>query len=92
MNQKNEAADEAEQEQPFVSHLVELRDRLLHIVAAIGLVFLCLVYFSNDIYTFIAAPTRNDNWSYQTPSIQTCRCQEESQITACKTRSRLVAW
>ena len=56
MNQKNQTADEAEQEQPFVSHLVELRDRLLRMVVAIGLVFLCLVYFSNDIYTFVAAP------------------------------------
>jgi sec-independent protein translocase protein TatC len=56
MSQKNQTGDKVEQEQPFVSHLVELRDRLLRMVAAIGLVFLCLVYFSNDIYTFVAAP------------------------------------
>ncbi len=56
MNENNQTVDAAEQEQPFVSHLVELRDRLLRMVVAVGLVFLCLVYFSNDIYTFVAAP------------------------------------
>lgn len=56
MNQKNQTVDAAEQEQPFISHLVELRDRLLRMVAAIGMVFLGLIYFSNDIYTFVASP------------------------------------
>mgnify|MGYP001073358183 CR=1 FL=1 len=45
-------------EQPFMSHLVELRDRLLHMVIAILLVFLVLFPFANEVYTFIAEPIR----------------------------------
>ncbi|MEA1048884.1 twin-arginine translocase subunit TatC [Lamprobacter modestohalophilus] len=45
-------------EQPFISHLVELRDRLIRMVIAILLVFLVLFPFANDIYTFIAEPIR----------------------------------
>jgi sec-independent protein translocase protein TatC len=45
-------------EQPFMSHLVELRDRLLRMVIAIVLVFLVLFPFANEIYTFIAEPIR----------------------------------
>ncbi|PCS21117.1 twin-arginine translocase subunit TatC [Candidatus Enterovibrio escicola] len=42
--------------QPLINHLAEVRDRLLRVLVAIFFVFICLVYFSNDIYTFIAAP------------------------------------
>jgi len=42
--------------QPFVSHLLELRDRLLRVVMVVLLLFLGLFYFSNDIYTFVAEP------------------------------------
>jgi sec-independent protein translocase protein TatC len=45
-------------EQPFMSHLVELRDRLLRMVIAIVLVFLVLFPFANDLYTFVAEPIR----------------------------------
>ncbi|WP_407331840.1 Sec-independent protein translocase subunit TatC [Enterovibrio sp. 27052020O] len=45
-----------EDTQPLISHLVELRDRLLRALMAVLVVFLCLVYFANDIYTFVAAP------------------------------------
>ncbi len=45
-------------EQPFMSHLVELRDRLLRMVLAIAIAFLFLFPFANDIYTFIAEPIR----------------------------------
>jgi sec-independent protein translocase protein TatC len=45
-----------EQTQPLISHLLELRNRLLHSVAAVVAIFLCLVYFSNHIYEFIANP------------------------------------
>jgi len=45
-------------EQPFMSHLVELRDRLLRMVIAIVVVFLVLFPFANDIYSFIAEPIR----------------------------------
>ncbi|MBP9604213.1 MAG: twin-arginine translocase subunit TatC [Chromatiaceae bacterium] len=45
-------------EQPFMSHLVELRDRLLHMVMAIGIALVVLFPFANEIYTFIAEPIR----------------------------------
>ncbi|ATG75437.1 twin-arginine translocase subunit TatC [Zobellella denitrificans] len=43
-------------QQPLISHLVELRSRLLRAFAAILVVFLALVYFANDIYTILAEP------------------------------------
>ena len=41
---------------PLISHLLELRDRLLRIVAVVIVVFLSLVYFANDIYHYLAIP------------------------------------
>ena len=43
-------------EQPFVTHLVELRDRLLRCVLVVIVLFLALISFSNDLYTFLAEP------------------------------------
>ena len=43
-------------EQPLISHLVELRTRLLRSISAILVVFLGLIYFSNNIYDFVAQP------------------------------------
>ncbi|HHQ4442342.1 twin-arginine translocase subunit TatC [Aeromonas veronii] len=43
-------------EQPLISHLVELRTRLLRSISAILVVFLALIYFSNNIYDFVAQP------------------------------------
>jgi sec-independent protein translocase protein TatC len=43
-------------EQPFLSHLVELRDRLMRMVLAVLVIFLCLFPFGNDIYVFVADP------------------------------------
>lgn len=45
-----------EQSQPLLSHLIELRNRLLRCFFCVALVFAVLVYFSNDIYHFIAEP------------------------------------
>ncbi|MGR8942437.1 MAG: twin-arginine translocase subunit TatC [Gammaproteobacteria bacterium] len=47
--------DEA-QEMPFISHLIELRDRLLRAVICVLLVFLSLAYYANDIYAILAGP------------------------------------
>ncbi len=44
------------EEQSFVSHLLELRDRLLKMVLAIGLLFICLFPFSEHIYSWLAQP------------------------------------
>ncbi len=48
--------DDPGAEQPFISHLVELRDRLLRMVVAILITFLVLFPFSNAIYSYVAAP------------------------------------
>ena len=45
-------------EMPLVAHLTELRTRLLRCVIAIFIVFACLFYFAQDIYTFVSAPLR----------------------------------
>ncbi len=40
----------------LMSHLVELRDRVVRMVTSILVIFLGLFYWANDIYTFLAAP------------------------------------
>ncbi len=48
--------DKDAKELPLVSHLVELRDRLIRCVLCVGLVFLAIFYFQNDIFTFVSEP------------------------------------
>lgn len=43
-------------EETFISHLVELRQRLMRSLIALGLVFLCLFYWANDLYDLLSAP------------------------------------
>ena len=40
----------------FISHLIELRDRLLRIVIGLLVVFIALFPFANEIYALLAAP------------------------------------
>ena len=40
----------------LMSHLFELRDRVVRMVVSILVIFLGLFYWANDIYTFLAAP------------------------------------
>jgi sec-independent protein translocase protein TatC len=49
------SASEGTQE-TFISHLVELRSRLLRAIVAIIVVLLCLFPFAKDIYAALAAP------------------------------------
>ncbi|WP_137886288.1 twin-arginine translocase subunit TatC [Pseudomonas sp. 2FE] len=49
---------EHDQEMPLVSHLTELRSRLLRCVVAVLLLFGGLFYFAQDIYTVVSAPLR----------------------------------
>ena len=42
--------------QPFISHLIELRNRLLKVVACVLVIFLGLSAYANDIYSFLAGP------------------------------------
>ena len=53
-----EALDEALTASPLVSHLLELRTRILKCLLSVCLIFIALFYFANDIYTFVAAPLR----------------------------------
>ena len=43
-------------EMPLVAHLVELRDRLIRVVIAVLLLFVCLVPFANELYLLLADP------------------------------------
>jgi sec-independent protein translocase protein TatC len=43
----------------LISHLLELRDRLLRAVIAVGIVFLPLAFFSNQLFTLVAQPLIN---------------------------------
>ena len=51
---KNEPEPQAEY--PFISHLIEMRDRLLRVVLAVLLVFLFLFTFAGDLFGLIARP------------------------------------
>jgi sec-independent protein translocase protein TatC len=44
------------QSETFVSHLIELRDRLLRAIIGLLVAFVCLFPFANDIYTLLAHP------------------------------------
>lgn len=43
-------------EDTFISHLVELRDRLLRALISVGIVFVCLFPFASDLYDVLAQP------------------------------------
>lgn len=43
-------------EDSFISHLVELRDRLLRSILAVLLVFICLFPWAKDLYALLAQP------------------------------------
>ena len=45
-----------EGQETFISHLIELRDRLLRAAIAWIVLFVCLFPFANDLYTLLAQP------------------------------------
>lgn len=49
---------ESQEEMPLVSHLIELRSRIVRILGALGLLFFALVAFRNDLYTALSTPLR----------------------------------
>lgn len=55
-------ADEQDQEQlaegTLISHLIELRSRIMKSMIAVLVVFLCLVPFTQEIFTFVSGPLR----------------------------------
>jgi sec-independent protein translocase protein TatC len=50
--------ESTDQPLPLVTHLTELRDKLLRALLAVLLAFICLFPFANDIYTFVSKPLR----------------------------------
>ena len=46
----------SEQHETFIAHLVELRDRLLKAIVAVGVIFLCLMPWAGEIYDWLARP------------------------------------
>ena len=43
-------------QETFISHLIELRDRLLHTLIALGVAFIPCFVFARDLYTLLATP------------------------------------
>lgn len=56
MTGKPQKTNSASGEMPFVAHLIELRDRLLRIITAVGIILLALLPFANRLYSLVAAP------------------------------------
>lgn len=56
---QEEQSEEDQREQTLMDHLIELRDRLLHMVLAILIMFVALFAFSEDIFTIAAQPLLN---------------------------------
>ena len=48
--------EDKQKQESLISHLVELRDRLIRIILGIVVVLLALFPFANDIYAFLADP------------------------------------
>lgn len=48
--------DNVHTDQPFISHLIELRDRLLRIIIAMGVVIVLLMFVANDLYYYFSLP------------------------------------
>lgn len=49
----------SKKEQGFIDHLIELRNRLVRIVLAVLILFLCMLPFAQDIYTMAAKPLQD---------------------------------
>ena len=56
---QEDLSEHDQQEQSLMDHLIELRDRLLHMVLAILIMFIALFAFSEDIFTIAAQPLLN---------------------------------
>lgn len=56
MTSSDNQEDGPDIEQPFISHLIELRDRLLRMVLAVLVVFVVLMPFANTFFTYLAGP------------------------------------
>lgn len=55
----SEPEESADQPLPLITHLTELRDKLLRAILSVLLIFICLFPFANDIYAFVSQPLRS---------------------------------
>ncbi len=44
------------EQQPLISHLMELRNRLMHAFGAVFAIFFAIAYWANDIYHYLSKP------------------------------------
>jgi sec-independent protein translocase protein TatC len=51
-----QSVPDQDKEQPLITHLVELRQRLMYVLLIILGIFLGLFYFANDLYTYLSTP------------------------------------
>lgn len=49
-------SETADKQESFISHLVELRNRLIRAVVSVVIVFICLFPWANDLYSLLAQP------------------------------------
>ena len=56
MSELGNNSSQQDQEAPLVSHLLELRQRLMRILLMVLIIFLALFYFANDLYTYLSSP------------------------------------
>lgn len=56
MSENTNTKPSEQKKESFMSHLIELRDRILRMVLSILVIFLGLFYWANDIYTYLAKP------------------------------------
>jgi len=45
-----------EEQESFLSHLVELRNRLIRVLIVIGIIFVPMAFFARELYSLLAAP------------------------------------
>jgi sec-independent protein translocase protein TatC len=66
MSKDSDREEEPLAEGTLISHLVELRSRIVKAMLAVGIVFVCLVPFAQDIFRLVADPlmsTLPEDWS-----------------------------
>lgn len=56
MTQPDTPAEGEASVQPLITHLIELRDRLLRSLVIVLILFLPLFYFANDLYSYLSEP------------------------------------
>lgn len=54
--ESNSPHEQAEAEQPLMTHLLEMRDRMLRAVIAVLVVFVVMFAFSSELFEFVAKP------------------------------------